>query len=389
MEQIIIQNRDGDIVSDDNQYSSYSFDSQYNVASDAFSVTLVDNDADILPGYVIMFLINNTIAYRGIIQRKEKSWSKAGRSVVLSGKDNASFLVESHCNNFKDFYQKTPVFIIDSLISQTNFNTKEKGSVDESDDSTGFNSTSDIGSRNSALLADTNNSDTHDTSANVTTYDSEFSLLSAIKHFKIGVGDKVYERINDLVKSMGYEILYENSGNLYIGDLSRKRNADPIIYDIKRKKGLSSSNVLEGVEIDDISGRHSTYSISAQIDKQYWTGSEFANINVEKIATDSTLPYKKFYSEQINSHEGSPEKYAIRVREDARMAGYSVNYTVEGHIDNRGEPWEINRLVNVHDDILKIFSPLVLYGREFNFDSVSGKKTILRLGLERNNSLEI
>lgn len=383
MEQIIIQNRDGEIVSDNNQYTAYSFDSQYGVASDAFSVTLVDNDADILPGYEIMLLINNTIAYRGIIQRKERSWSKSGRSVVLSGKDQASILVESYCNKYDDFYEKTPKHIIDSLIAQTNFYTKPKGTIDETSDITSFNNTSDIAYHNSALLSDTNNNDTHDTVANITTYDSNFSSLPMVKHFKIGTGDKVYEKINDIVKSVGYEILYENSGAIYIGDISKKRNSDPIIYDIK------SADILEGVETNDISGRYSTYSISAQTDKQYWTGSSLDNINIEKIATDSTMPYKKFYSEHINNHEDSPGKYAIRIREDARMSGYSVTYTTDGHIDNRGEPWEINRLVNVHDSILKIFTTLVLYGREFIFDSISGKKTILRIGLEKNNSLEM
>ena len=389
MEKIIIQNRDGEIVSDNNQYSTYSFDSQYGVASDAFSITLVDNDADISPGYEIMLLINNTIAYRGIVERKSRSWSKEGRSVTLSGKDKSSILVESYCNSFKDFYNKTPSYIIDALIDQTNFYTKTKGSIDETVDSTGFNNSSDIISRNSALLADTNDNDTHDSNANSTTYDSEFNALSAIKHFKIDVGDRVFERINDLVKSVGFEILYENSGELYIGDLNKKRNLDPIIYDIKRKTGLDSSNVLDGSEINDISGRYSTYSISAQTEKQYWTGSDYDYVNIEKIATDSTMPYKKFYAEHINRHEESPENYAIRMREDTRMNGYSVVYTVPYHIDSRGEPWEVNRIVNVYDDILKIYSPLVLYGREFVFDSNTGTKTILRLGIERNNSLEI
>jgi prophage tail gpP-like protein len=386
---IVILNRDGDLVSDNNQFVSYSFDSQYGLVADAFSVTLADNDADIEVGYEILFLINRKISFRGIIQTKERSWNKDNLSVVLTGKDRGSILVESYCNKFEDFKDQDADVIIDTLIAMTNFYTNEKDTADEADDSTGFNLAADITDRNSAILSDVNESDTYDTVKNITTYDENFLDLDAIGKYKVNPGDKVYDRINDLVKSVGFEILYINSGELYIGDLNKKRHNDTIKYNINVKKSGNGNNALSGTKTEDISGRYSTVSITTQSDRKYWTGSAYQNINEQKIATDSTMPYKKYYHENINRDLGSAENYAIRIREDQRLDGYKVEYTVDSHTDGNGQIWEINRYVNVFDEVLKIYRHLVLYGRTFVFDESSGTRTILRLGLERINELVI
>lgn len=384
---ILITGRNGKIISRDNVYRSYSFDMQYGAVASAFSVYLADLDADIETGYGIQFVLNNKILFRGIIQRKQKVVDKNQRGVIVSGKDRASILVESYCNNFKDFNNQAPKDIIDALIEQTNFYTKEKGTIDESADETGFNDSDDITNHNAALLSDVNESDTISERNDVTYYDDEFQALGNKKHFKINPGDTVFNKINELVEATGYEILYQENGTLYIGDLDKKRYSDPVVYDIIQRMDGAGNNVLRASESADISGRYSTISITSQAeDSSFDSGS---HVNKETIATDSTLVGKKYFARHINADEGDPEKIAIRIREDQRLAGYELIYEVDGHIANNGEPWAINRYVNVEDEILDVHRHLVIYGRTFIFDDRRGTQTILKLSHERIKTLTL
>jgi prophage tail gpP-like protein len=385
---IIITNRNNEIVSDDNQYTSYDFDTQYGSLASIFNCSLVNNKADIEPGYGIQLLIDGKIKFRGVIQRKNHVVSKDSNLITLSGKDRSGILVESYCNTYKDYNSTSPADIIDGLIAQTNFYVKQKGTIDETADSTGFNNATDISSRNSAILHDLDNSDTLNERADITTYDAVFLRLSAINHFKIDIGDRVYQKIEKLVKSQGYEVMYMPDGTLYIGDLGKKRGYDKTIYKINNKITGEGNNVLSSNLMQDISGRYSTISISSQ-SEGYQYSSTFPNVNEEKIATDSTLPGKKFYAEQINDVHGAAAKYAIRIREDQRIEGYQLIYEVPGHVAENGETWEINRYVNIYDDMNEIYRHLVLYGRTFSFDYDSGHRTMLRISHERKQELAI
>lgn len=385
---IIITDNIGNVISSDNQYSNYSFDFQYNAMAAAFNLTLVNINYDIRPGYQVLFSINDKIAFRGIIQRRERLTNKSANQVTLSGKDRSSILVENYCNDFKDFYNKKPMDIVESLIGQTNFYTKPKGSIDDTSDSTGFSNPDDVTDRNEAVLNDVDNSETLSDINDITIYDADFQALSNRKHYKINVGDVVFDKINTLVKATGYEILYAADGTLYIGDLNKKRFDDPIVYNIVFKKSGNGNNVLSARVSEDISGRYSTILISGQAEPREWsTASPY--VNSFKVAKDSTLEDIKFYAASINDTETSPEKIAIQTREDQRIAGFNVGYDVPGHLADNGEIWKINRYVNVFDEINNIRRNLVLYGCTFMFNEGTGTRTTLRLSHERINELEI
>lgn len=385
---IIITDRNNVIASDENPVISYEFDSEYGTVASAFSCVLVDNGADIKKGYGIQLLVKNKVIFRGTIERRNHVISKDTNQVILSGRDRAAILVVGHCKNFKDYNNQSPVSIIDDLVSQTNFYVQKKGSITDMADFSGFNHDDDMEKRNSVILADLNNSDTINERNDITTYDSDFNNLSVISHYKISIGDLVFEKINQLVKSQGFEILYQPNGTLYIGNLEKKRRYDNIIYEINNNKTGPYNNVLSSSFIEDISGRYSTVSISSQAEG-YRYSSNFPSVNEEKIAIDSTLEDKKYYAELINDTVGSAEKYAIQKREDQRIEGYQVIYKVPGHVADNGNIWDINRFVNVFDDMHNINTGLVLYGRTFSFDKDSGTRTILRVSLERINQLEI
>ncbi len=385
---IIVTDQTGKVISEENQFSAYSFDTQYGVVADAFNLTLVNFNSDIEPGHNIDFLIDGTVAFRGVILLRDSLVGKGEARLSLSGKDRATMLVENYCSVHKDYANETPKNIIDELIGQTNFYTKVKGTADTAADTTGFNNSTDMSDRNAALLADVNASETASGRDDTTTYDSEFTALSAKAKFKIEPGDRVFERIDSLVRSVGFEILYQENGALYIGDLTNKRYADKVIYKVTVDKKGNSTDVETANLIDDISGRYSTISVTSQAEGYRYTSS-FPHVNREKIATDSTMRYKKYYSAHINDDEGSPENVAIRIREDQRNEGYQYYCEAAGHRAGNGEIWKINRYVNVYDEFNRVYEHLVLYGRTFVYSNETGSGTLLRMGKERINELVI
>jgi prophage tail gpP-like protein len=382
---IVITDKYGEVISDDNQYSDYSFVSDYNNLANPFSVTLVNVDFSVKAGDKIQLWVNDRIEYNGIIQRKQSSGEKSSRTVTLTGKDRAAILVESFCNNFKDFNNKTPKFIIEALINQTDFYVKPRGSAESIADSTGFNSADDVSSRNSATVADVNNSKTVDGYGYSTVYDQAFTALPARNHYKISVGDRVFDKINQLVKALGYEILYENAGTLYIGDLNQKRYNDPIEYSLTLRRDGLGNNILTYDFYEDISGRYSSIMVSSQVDDP-----DSDTVGYFKIAKDSTVPQIKFMAMQVDDAQESPRLIAIQEREDQRIEGFGVTYSVQGHTAENGEAWAVNRYANVYDDINDILQTLVIYSREFKFSKSGGTTTEIFLSKEKITSeLEI
>ena len=383
---IVITDRDGVTKSTDNQYSDYSFVTDYNSMSSPFNLTLVNVDFEIITGDKVQFWLNDNLDYVGIIQRIQRSTSKGSDSVTLSGKDRSSILVENFCNNFRDYNNKSPIFIINDLVSQTDFYTKPKGSIQEVADSTGFSSSSDISDRNSAVLLDVNSSNTIPEQNHETTFDETFTALPVRATYKISVGDKVFDKVNDLVKSLGFEILYQNNGNLYIGDLNKKRFNDPIVYSTIYRSNGNGNNILSSDFTKDISGQFSSILVSSQVENQALDNP----VNSFKIAKNSFVPQVKFMAMQVNDSIDSPRLLAIQEREDQRVAGFSLNYVVQGHTADNGEPWQINRYVDVDDDINRVAERLVLYSRTFSFSESSGTTTEISLSVEKNfTELEI
>jgi len=383
---IILSDKDGNIISDKNEYTDYSFPSSYTSVTAPFSVTFVNVDFEVKASDLIEFRINGVSEYFGIIERPEKGTgknsAKNSATLTVSGRDRTLILVEGFCNNFKDFNNKTPKYIIENLINQTNFYTKPKNESEDVTDDTGFNSESDLSDRNSAVLEDVNNSETQSQRNDITVFDAEFTKLKTHKNYKITIGNRVFDKINQLIKMYGFEILYISDGTLYIGDLNKKRYNDPISYSIVFRK-IGVGNVLDSRFVDDISGRFSTIQVTAQTESFFGE-----DTNITKIAKDSTLPAVKFMAVQSSGNADTVEKTAISIREDQRIAGFSLSYTVDEHTADNGETWNINRYVNVFDDVNNVSETLVLYGRTFTFSS-EGRKTLLNISKERLNELEI
>ena len=368
----------GELVSESNQYKSYRFDSQYGVTADDFNAVLVDNNSDIQTGYEVKFFIDGAIGFRGIIQKKERSYDKNNRIVTISGKDRSSILIEGYCTSFKDFSSQSPKNIIDNLINQTNFYTKKKSDTDTKSDSTGFNSSSDLSDINSAISSDAQENEFLNENSDKTIYDTDFKQLSNREHLKIDIGDKVWDKISQVVSTAGYEVLYQENGTLYIGDLEKKRLDENIVHEIICRYDGNGNNVLSCNEIDDISGRYSSISVYSTPEGNTGTISSIGT------AKDSTVPVKKYMAVVSNNENDSPVKLARRLREEQRQDGYVLEYTVNGHVSENGKIWAVNQSCNVLDEIIEKNETFIIYGRTFIFSENEGTKTILRLGKIKN-----
>jgi len=128
---IYIADETGNWTSFNNQFTNYTIDCRYDFVADSFSCTLVDNDADIKPGYWMHFIVDNRVEFRGIIETKSRSISKAGRQVTISGRSKTAMLVDEYYKGTSHDYDKTtnpraPYLIIGDLIGKTNFLVKSK-----------------------------------------------------------------------------------------------------------------------------------------------------------------------------------------------------------------------------------------------------------------------
>ena len=73
-------------------------------------------------------------------------------------------------------------------------------------------------------------------------------------------------------------------------------------------------------------------------------------------------------------------KFAVlRRMAECQRKVLNVNYTVAGFLNQKGEPWAVNTLVNVDDDILGIHEKMWVLGRTFNKSVKSGTSTSLQL----------
>jgi prophage tail gpP-like protein len=390
---IVITDRNNLIVATKVDFSEYVFEiDTFNIANpfDMTLSSLPDNPKDIDSWYGVTLFINTKIAFRGVIQRISKSGEKGSIDVRLSGKNRTSILVESSCTSYKDFRNEKPKDIIDKLIQQTNFypqpvsNAQDAISVDDWDDS------GDIDDFNDAIEQSIRDNKAFISRQDRTEYSQDFNGLAAKKHFKIEPGDNVFDKINELVTSQGFDIIYEPDGTLFVGDISKRRlNKSPLIKhkinlvqndrtDIFNKE--DNNNILTWDVSEDTSSLYSSVTVVSQSQNEK---------NKSATATDSTVLDKKTLVVQINDEDTSPEKEAIRIREDNRIDSFNAFYVAPDHIDDVGEPWGPNRTVDMNDQFNGVEGEYVLYGTTFTFSRQEGFKTELNISYARRKGLKV
>jgi prophage tail gpP-like protein len=391
---ILITDRNNVIISSDVDFSEYVFEiDTFNIAN-PFDMTLAnlpDVPEDLDKWYGVTFIVETKTMFRGVIQRRSRSGQKGSIDIRISGKNRGSILVESSCTSYKDFRNKKPKDIIEKLIQQTNFysqpvsNAQEADSVDDWDDSSdidGFNDAIDESIRDNKAFVSRNDR---------TEFSQEFAALPVKEHFKIEPGDNVFDKINELTKSQGFDVVYQPNGVLFFGDISKKRlNESPQIKHkinlVKRDRTNAlqqkedNNNILTWDITEDTSSLYSSVTVVSQSQN---------GTNKSATATDSTVLDKKALVQQINDDDSTPQKEAIRIREDNRINSFNAFYTAPDHIDDVGEPWGVNRTVDMNDTFNGVTGEHVLYGTTFTFSRQEGFKTELNISYARRKALKI
>jgi prophage tail gpP-like protein len=388
MNTIQITDAVGKVIETNVEYRSYSFDAQYDTIADGFTVSIAGFNYKISNWRGVNLIVNDNLVFTGIIEKKNRITDKDRNEIVLSGKDRGGILVEGYCKKFADYSNELPKDIIDDLISQTNFYPQPTSNYDAILPDTDMYSPNDIVDENASRLEDISNNKSYITRDNFTEYDASFTALGLKKAFKIEIGDRVWDKINDLVRSLGYEVLYKSTGGLFIGDLSKRRYNDLSSHRIVFNDIDSGNNAIACNYQDDISGRYSKVQVTTQSQN-----SNFSTTNnyiyKTKIASDNTLDYPKFFAITINDDETLPEKEAIRIRNDQLTDGLSSTYIQSGHTDEYGTIFDINRDIRIFDNINEINDDWVLYGCTYTFAEGEGYKTELRCGPEKKQVLDL
>ena len=378
---IIITDRRGLVITSDPNYSSYTFHSEVFSISDSFELVLADNTVDISNWYGVQLRVNDITVFDGTVQRSNRILSPGSREIILSGKDRGKFLEESFCNKFQDFKDASPESIVNALIDQTPFYPQGVANYQSVVAEPDWDDPQEIADFNTALINDIKDNKAFLKSNNKTIFDSNFTSLGNKKLFKIEHGDLVGDKLVDLVRSVGMDIFYQQDGSLFFGLLDNLRDSTSKRHTLSLNEDDRGNNVLEVDIVEDDSGRYSDITVISQNQN---------GVNTTATATDVNVVDKKSMVLTINDDEISPEKEAIRIRNDQLVESFLATYTVSDHIeDGTGEPWTLNRNTRIADEINNVIGNFVLYSVTYTFDRDEGRKTILSLSHPRDSRLVV
>lgn len=367
--QIYITDENGEHRTDLYRYTDFDISYDIDTVCPTFSITVLDPEMRIKVGYYATFYVNSELILNGLIQKIMKSVNKNGITVRLMGKSSALLLVEQYCRTLNDFYNKTPKYIVETLIAQTKFLSESKiiptpefySDADAEDDSL-----TDFGT-----VLFVNKSNRTFTSLNKVTYDTAFEGLSAYPEFTINAGDTVWDKITEIVTINGYQAYFKNAQELIIGRLKTERDNAKLNFKLLNK--INNSNVLSAELDEDISDRYTEIQVSTQLQN---------GRNITKKILDQTAPIEKYMLMTV-ANDQDPESIGIETREMQRIEGYQLNYTVRGFTQNKNL-WKVNRFVKVEDEFLDINDTYVIYKVEFNCNKDNGLLTNLVISKEKD-----
>ncbi len=370
---LYITDENGKNGRDITNFTQFSFSQNIDAVVDTFSVTLIDPQFRIKVGYYLYFYINRELVIRGLIQKRAINISKTNIAVTVAGKAATLLLVEQYCHNLDDFKGKTPKYIVDSLIAQTDFLTKQTTIPTiffTSDADAEEDISHDEGYYTTTVIPDADNRSF--TRYNQVTFDDDFKSLPVYGEFCINAGDTVWSKITEIITINGYQAYFKPIGDLIISELKKERDAAGVNFKIIHKRNNTNNNVLTANFVEDISDRYAELQVMTQLENG-------KNKTIKVL--DKTAPKKLMVFSVANDQ--NPEKIGIEAREQQRIGGYKVNYTVSGYTQNQ-KMWAVNRLVHVEDDFLGVRQNLVIQSRVFTFSITDGAKTSLVLSLEKD-----
>jgi prophage tail gpP-like protein len=329
------------------QFESFSVDSDLFLAADSCSFSFYDTAADVRQGMLFRLYINGVVEATGIIDSIHPGYDKnGGRTFSISGRDMAGLLCDSSCEKSGHVLAgKTIREAAAYLITKTPYVKKEDFVFAEG----------------------------------AAQWDKAYSYA------KIEVGEKIFEVLTRLAKGRGL-IFYCNPDGTFVFDKPKPAKTGSAQFYIITKRVSNTANNAESGSLNiDISQAYTQVTIISQIqgddDDTAVTLSGMAKMPAGLFPAGFYKPLVK----QQNADGTTPKRLAAMEIMKMQAAAFSLDYTVEGHVQN-GRNWTINEYCNVQDiDLTYNGAPInnnyLIYGRTFTQDKQAGSTTKLKLGL--------
>ncbi len=334
------------------RFERYRVDGDLYCADHMFEIALASPEMELSGGMPCELWINGSRQLYGILDDVNPSGNKDGRRLKLAGRDLMGYLVDTYCTTFETLQGVTLQQLASTLFAKVPKPFRQVMSVSYQEDVVGTLLKKQRNTKGSVAASD---------------FPQTFSQIEP--------GMTIFEVLREYAQSRGLMFWCDNDGHFFFG---RPKAGGAPLFNIVNSFSGTGNNVLEWELHDNISRRYSQVTVAGQ--KQGETSDTGAqDINIKATVTDPTFPFYKPFVRRNNNDRYSPKLQARFLMEKMKAHGFSLRYTVPGHSQN-GHAWQINELVKVRDEILKVAGNYLVYKRTFLFDKQAGPQTELVLG---------
>lgn len=329
-------------------FISYSVEADLYTADHAFSLELANPEVTVKTGQLCELYINNKRELKGLVDRVLTTYDKSGRKLKVEGRDLCGLLVDSCVETFTTMQSMTLQALAQKLIVKVPF-------IQRSD-----------------IIYQQNV---------IGNYKYKRHHVPAVEAFDGGQpythpmpGQTIFEVFKIYAKSRGMMFYALPDGTFVFGQ--PLKGGEPLFQIRNSISDGSQNNALEGSLDDNISKRFSKVVVAGQ--QQGTDTISPTSINTMAFVTDPTFPFYKPFVANDQNDSRSPKLHAQMLMEKQKFDGFKLEYKVAGHNQN-GKNWALNTMCQVTDDVLRLNSSYLIYGRRFTMSKGDGVLTHLRL----------
>jgi prophage tail gpP-like protein len=305
------------------EFLDFRADADMFQAADAFSATFSADVPGLKPGLPVTLYIAGRLEFTGLLDAVEKSLDKHGVTVSVRGRNLMGLLVDSSVEQFIDLPAA------ESLSAFTSRLLKPVPLIN----------------RKAVTVS---------------------GAAPATQSLRIEPGQSVFDALKSAARARNLLFYALPDGTFVFG---RAKTTGAAAFSVTVSK-TSGSNILTGSVVDDVTNRYSKVTAIGTDGKKH----------VSATALDSEITTYKPLVTQASGDETvvSCAKYAQALVNDARLAGFSLQYLAPAFAQN-GQNWTINALCNVNDEALSVNGTFLIFGRTFILDRDQGARTELRM----------
>lgn len=319
------------------RFKSYRIEHDIYSAAAAFDFELYsDPVAAVRAGDLVKVYIGGKLELTGIVDRASKSYDNKGILFSVAGRDLMGLVVDSYCETWGTLSNVNLKTLAERLLKDVPFICKKEITYDE------------VAEQRDATLP----------------------------VIQTSPGQKIFDILKDAAQSRGLLFYAREDGGLCFRKPSGR---GACVLDITQKTDAANNYIIRGERIDDISERYSEYTVITQGDGFLSVERGRFNARAKRIDGYMSGIFHKPYVETMNRDTGSVERRAAALLEQRRAQSRVVKYTVKGH-SQFANPWAVDSLVKVDDDVLHVQDTLLIYGRVFELSQERGILTHLTLG---------